>query len=232
ASSMFTRMRPLNLVALVATLATTARAQAISLDEGSFTLTRAGARVGREDFSIRRAPGGATLVAHGVVSMGVRRIEPSQITDLNGSVLKYNTTVKEGARDVVIYSGESARDHYRARTSRGAEGESSREFRLPQGMVAVEDDVIHQLWFIAHRGPGATVEVLAPLRNIIERVHVDLVGDERLTIDGRDIDARHLRLRTEGSGATRDVWVDGAGRLLQAAIPAAKIVAVRDDPPR
>ena len=217
-------MRPFPLVALVATLATTARAQVISLDEGSFTITRAGARVGREDFSIRSAPGGATLVAHGVVAMGTRRIEPSQITDTSGDVLKYNTTVKEGARDVVIYSGESARDHYRARTSRGAEGESSREFRLPPGMVAVEDDVIHQLWFIARRGPGATVEVLAPLRNVIERVHVELVGAERLTIDGQDVKARHLRLRTEGSGAVRDVWVDATGRMLQAAIPAAKIV--------
>ncbi|MGH7655099.1 MAG: hypothetical protein ACREN6_10605 [Gemmatimonadaceae bacterium] len=225
-------MRPLPLAALVATLGTTAPAQVISLDEGSFTLTRAGVHVGREDFSIQSAPGGTTLVAHGVVVMGNRRIEPSQVTDTSGGVLKYSTTVKDGARDVAIYNGESARDHYRARTSRGVQGESSREFRLPRGMVAVEDDVIHQLWFIARRGPGATVEVLAPLRNVVERVHVELVGDETLVIDGQDLKARHLRLRTEGSGAIRDVWVDAAGRMLQAAIPAAKIVAVRDDPPR
>ena len=226
-------MRPLPLLALVASLATTARAQVISLDEGSFTITRAGTRVGREDFSIRSspAPGGSMLFAHGVVAMGARHIEPSQNTDSSGGVLNYNTTVKDGARDVAIYSGKSARDHYVARTSR-PEGESSREFRLPPGTVAVEDDVMHQLWFIARRGPGATVEVLAPLRNVVERVHVELVGDESLTIDGQELKARHVRLRTEGSGAIRDAWLDASGRMLQAAIPAARIVAVSDDPPR
>ena len=91
---------------------------------------------------------------------------------------------------------------------------------------------MHQLWFIARRGPGATVAVLAPLRNVIEQVRVELVGDERLTIDQQEIEARHLRLRTEGTGATRDVWLDASGHILQVAIPAAKILAVRDDPPR
>ena len=171
------------------------------------------------------------LVAHGVVAVGPRHIEPSQNTDTSGAVLKYNNTVKDGVRDLVFYSGEFGRDHYRARTAR-PEGESWREFRLPPATVAVEDEVMHQLWFITRRGPGATVYVLAPLRNVIEKVRVELAGDERVAIDGQDIAARHLRLRTEGSGATRDVWVDASGRILQVAIPAARILAVRDDPPR
>jgi hypothetical protein len=98
--------------------------------------------------------------------------------------------------------------------------------------VAVEDDVVHQLWFITRRGPGATVSVLAPLRNVLETVRVELVGSEALTIDAHDVEARHLRLRTEGSGVTRDVWVDAAGRLLKVVIPATKTVAVRDESPR
>jgi hypothetical protein len=214
-------------------LATTAGAQVISLDEGSFTISRAGARVGREDFSIRSSPtpAGTMLVARGVVSLGPRRIDPSQNTDTSGGVLNYNTTIKEGGRDVVTYSGKSARDHYQAHTSR-PEGESSREFRLAPGTVAVEDDVMHQLWLIARRGPGAVVPVLAPLRNVVENVRVELIGNERISIDGRDLPARHLRLHTEGSGATRDVWLDPSGRLLQVVVPAAKIVALRDDPPR
>ncbi len=227
-------MRTLPLLAFVASLATTAHAQVISLDEGSFTISRAGNRVGREDFSIRSSSttaGGPMLVARGVVSIGQRRIEPSQNADTSGGVLNYNTTVKEGGRDVVVYSGKAARDHYQAHTSR-PEGESSREFRLAPGTVAVEDEVMHQLWFVARRGPGAVVTVLAPLRNVIETVHVDLVGDEHITIDGQELPARHLRLRTEGSGVTRDVWLDPSGRLLQVVVPAAKILAVRDDPPR
>jgi hypothetical protein len=226
-------MRPIRLIALVAMLATTAQAQVTSLDEGSFTVMRGGDRVGREDFSIRSSPGagGEMLVAHGVVVIGTRRIEPSLNADSSGAVLKYQTDVRESGRSMVTYSGELARDHYRARASR-PDGESSREFRLPPGTVVAEDEVIHQLWFIARRGAGATVPVLAPLRNVVETVHVELVGTEPLRIDSRDVDARHLRLRTEGTGATRDVWLDSAGHLLKVVIPATKITAVRDDPPR
>lgn len=226
-------MRSIPLFALLALLGAPAGAQVTSLDEGSFTITRAGTRIGREDFSIRSSAtsGQPMLVAHGVVALGTRRIEPSQNADTSGAVLNYNTTVKDGGRNVVNYMGKLARDHYQARSLR-QEGESSREFRLPPGTVAVEDDVLHQLWFIARRGPGATVPVLAPLRNAVEQVHVELVGTEQVIVDAHEFAARHLRLRTEGSGVVREVWVDSAGRLLQVAIPATKVVAVRDDPPR
>jgi len=218
---------------LVATLATPARAQVTSLDEGSFTIMRGGDRIGREDFSIRSSPtaGGPVLVAHGVVAMGAKRIEPSLNADTSGAVVKYQTEVRENGRVSITYSGELARDHYHARTLR-TDGESTREFRLPSGTVAVEDDVVHQLWFIARRGVGAAVPVLAPLRNAVETVRVELVGNEHLSIDAHDFDARHLRLRTEGTGAIRDVWLDASGRLLKVAIPATKIVAVRDESPR
>jgi hypothetical protein len=226
-------MRSIPLLALAACLASTARAQVISLDEGSFTVMRAGNRVGREDFSIRSSPsaGGPSLVAHGVVAIGPRRIEPKLNADTSGGVLKYETEVRENGRTAVTYSGKLVRDHYQARSTR-PEGESSREFRLPPGTVAVEDDVLHQLWFITRRGPGATVSVLAPLRNVVETVRVELVGSEPLTIDTHELQTRHLRLRTEGSGVTKDVWVDAAGRLLKVVIPATNIVAVRDEAPR
>ena len=226
-------MRPIRLLALAACLAATASAQVISLDEGSFTLTRSGERLGREDFSIRSSAstGGPPFVAHAVVSIGTRRIEPRLNADSSGSVFNYDTEIRDNGRVSVTYGGTSARDHYQARTRR-PDGESLREFRLPPGTVAADDDVVHQLWFIARRGPGAVVPVLAPLRNAVETVRVELVGTESLTIDSRDFRARHLRLRTEGSGATRDVWVDASGRLLKVEIPAARLVAVRDEPPR
>ncbi|MFI5246256.1 MAG: hypothetical protein ACHQQR_13565 [Gemmatimonadales bacterium] len=225
-------MRPICLLILAGCLAATARAQVVSLDEGSFTLTRSGERLGREDFSIRSSAstGGPPFVAHAVVSIGTRRIEPRLNADSSGGVFNYDTEIRENGRVSVTYSGTSARDHYQARTRR-PDGESLREFRLPPGTVAVEDDVVHQLWFIARRGPGAIVPVLAPLRNVVETVRVELVGTENLTLDSRDFRARHLRLRTEGSGATRDVWVDASGHLLKAEIPAARLVAVREEPP-
>lgn len=226
------RMRLLSALAL-SLLATPAHAQVTSLDEGSFTIMRGPDRVGREDFTIRSTPGpgGLVLVGHAVVAMGSRRIEPSLNADSSGAVVKYQSEVRESGRITLTYSGIVSRDHYRSRTGR-PDGESLREFRLAAGTVAVEDDVLHQLWFIARRGPGASVAVLAPLRNLVETVHVELIGNETLRIDTRDLEARHLRLKTEGSNATKDVWVDTAGHLLKVVIPATKIVAVRDEPPR
>jgi hypothetical protein len=194
---------------------------------------RGGERIGREDFSIRSTPsaGVSAIVAHAVISMGPRRIEPSLNADTAGGVVNYETTVTENGRVLIKYGGKLARDHFSARASR-PEGESSREFRLPAGTVAVEDEVVHQLWFVARRGPGASVKVLAPLRNTIETVRISLVGNEHLSIDNRDLEARHLRLVTEGSGATKDVWLDPGGRLLKVTIAATRFAAVRDEVPR
>lgn len=205
-------------------------AQVANLDEGSFTIVRDGERVGREDFSVRSTSvsGAPVVVAQGRLTIGGRRVSPGLNADTSGSVLRYQTEVRVDGHIVETYSGEMLRDHYAARIQRD-DGESAREVRLPKGTVAVDDEIIHQLWFIARRGPGAVVPVLAPRRNRVEMVRVEMVGSERLTIDVREFETTHLRLRTEGTGATRDVWIDALGHLLKVAIPALKLVAVRDE---
>ncbi|HVT40856.1 MAG TPA: hypothetical protein VHE78_17585 [Gemmatimonadaceae bacterium] len=205
-------------------------AQVTSVDEGSFTLMRAGERVGREDFWIRSAPasGGQVLVAQGTIVLGSRRVKPGLNADTSGSILRFQSEVRRDGRVVESYSGQTTRDHYAARTQR-ANGESAREFRLPAGTVAADDDVIHELWFVVRRGAGATVPVLVPGRNVVERVRVEFVGDERVALDVRELDARHITLRTDGSGVRRDVWIDARGRILKVAIPHEKLVALRED---
>jgi len=207
-----------------------AAAQVISLDEGSFTLMRAGERVGREDFWIRSAPasGGQVLVAQGTLALGSRRVKPGLNADTSGSILRFQSEVRVDGRVVESYSGQTTRDHYAARTQR-ANGESAREFRLPPGTVAADDGVIHELWFVVRRGPGTTVPVLVPGRNVVEMVRVELVGDERIAFDVREMDARHIKLTTDGTGVLRDVWLDDKGRILKVAIPHEKLVALRDD---
>jgi len=205
-------------------------AQVTSLDEGSFTLSRDGERVGREDFSVRSAPGAGApvLVAQGRLTLGSRRLAPGLNADTSGFVLRYQNEIRIDGRVVETYSGVTARDHYTSRVQR-PDGESAREFRLPPGTVAVDDEVVHQLWFVARRGPGAVVPVLVPRRNLVETVHVVLVGLERVTIDVRDFETTHLTLRTDGTGVVRDVWIDARGRMLKASIPGTRMVAVRDD---
>ena len=208
-------------------------AQVTSLDEGSFTLTRAGLRAGREDFSIRSAPtaGGRGIVAQGNLVMGGRRVAPALNADTSGFPLRYQMELRLDGRIIETQSVQVTRDHYEARMIR-EDGESAREFRLPRGTVAVEDGMIHQLWFVARRGAGAAVPVLVPSRGVVESVTVELAGTDHMIIEGLDLEARHLILRTAGTAVVREVWVDAQGRMLKASVPGLGLLAVRDEAPR
>jgi hypothetical protein len=223
------RLTPLLASAALLTAAPAAWAQVVVLDEGSFIILRDGTRVGREDFSIRRAPaaGGPILVAQGNLVLGTRRVAPALKADTTGYPLAYSVEVRVEGRLVESYSGQTRRAHYASRLQRD-DGESAHEFRLPPGTVAVDDELAHQLWHIARRGPGATVPVLVPRRNVVEHVRVELVGSERLSLDVRSYETTHLALRTLETGVTRDVWLDARGRLLKAVFAPSRTVAVRD----
>jgi hypothetical protein len=228
-------MRSITLVSATLLLAAAARpagSQIVSLDEGSLTLVRDGPRLGREDFSIRSAPGsssgGVVLVAQGNLIAGTQRFATGLNADTTGFPLRYQTDLRVDGRAVESYSGLTTRNHYASRAHR-ENGESAREFRLPVGTVLAEDNVLHQLWFIARRGHGAVVPVLVPGRNVVEMVTVELLGTEKLTLEAREFDARHFRLTTAPSGTERDVWLDPAGRLLKVVVPSLKLVAVREE---
>ena len=216
------------LLCLALSAAPAAREQVISVDEGSFTLYRDGERIGREDFSIRSAPGadGRVLVAQATQAIGTRRTAPGINADTTGFPVRYQREVRDSGQLVESYSGQATRDRYSSRLLH-ADGESAREFRLSPGTVAADDDIVHQLWFIARRGAGATVQVLVPRRNVVESVRVELVGPERLNIDLKQFETTRLRLRSAG-GIVREVWLGPDGRILKAVIPALRLVALRD----
>jgi hypothetical protein len=92
--------------------------------------------------------------------------------------------------------------------------------------VAVDDDVVHQLWFIVRRGAGATVPILVPRRNIVERVTVEAAGSERLSIDLRLYETTRYRLK--GPGGERLVWLAADGRIIKATLPGLHLTAIRD----
>lgn len=222
-------LRIASAIACLALLAApAASAQVISLDEGSFTLYRDGERIGREDFSIRSAPGsdGRVLVAQATQAIGIRRTAPGFNADTTGFPVRYQREIRDDGQLVESYSGQAAHDRYSSRLIQ-SDGESAREFRLPPGTVASDDDIVHQLWFIARRGAGATVSVLVPRRNVVETVRVELVGKEHLSIDLRQFETIRLALRGP-AGAVREVWVGPDGRILKAAIPALRLIALRD----
>ncbi|MBM4194184.1 MAG: hypothetical protein FJ202_07395 [Gemmatimonadetes bacterium] len=205
-----------------------ARAQVVSLDEGSFTLYRGNVRIGREDFSVRLAPspGGPVMVAQATAAYGTRRIVPSVSADTAGQPSRYAREVRDSGRTVESYLGQVANGRFSSRLVH-SDGESAREFRIPAGTVVADDDIVHHLWLIARRGAGASVAVLVPRRNTVETVRVEAAGRTPVVIDLRRFDTTRLLLQGP-TGPPREVWVDDSGRIIKAVIPALGLTAVRD----
>jgi len=227
-------MKTLTLLASAgALIAVRLPAQVATLDEGSFSITVNGDRVGREDFRIRSTPGsaGAEIVATASVSYANRRVLPQMRADSAGVPVRYVVEVKDGPAVDERVEGVVARGRVGARV-KNSRGESASEFVVSQGALVIDDDVFHQYYFITRRpNPAGTVSVIVPRRNTQVTMRVAAAGTEKLSIGGTPIDARHFTIADPG-GADREVWADASGRLLKVAIPSKGVVALRDDPPR
>ncbi len=225
-------MRTPLVVALASTLAAPAAAQVAVADEGSFTITANGERIGREDFRIRATPGPAnrpTFIASGTVAYDGRRLSPALSTDTALAPIGYEVEVRDGATSEKL-SGTLSRGRISVRI-RSPRGESAREYVVTEGAYILDDDVFHQYFFLARREATGAVPVVVPRRNVQVTMRVSWAGAEPVTIGGRSISARKMVLEEPGAGR-REVWVDEAGRVLRVSLPAKGIVATRDDPPR
>jgi len=211
------------------------RAQVVTVDDGSFTISRGDARLGREEFRILRQPSGATsaYVARATGVYGDRRITPALQTDANGAPERYQVEVRRGDAVEQQVSAQAAGTHFRAQMRTEA-GEAAREYLIEPGTLVIDDELYHQYYFLVRRaaaGTGARVLVLAPRRGTQSVVTVTLDGTERMTVGGRSVEARHYVLTDRATGR-REVWADAQGRVLRVALPAEGIEAVRDDLPR
>lgn len=230
-------MRTLRLPAialLVALPASRAAAQVATVDEGSFTITRDGRPAGREEFSIRRTPGGesgTTYVASATVSYDDRRLSPALRADAGGSPIAYQVEVRVGSEVQERLTGQVGRGRFSALT-KTPRGESSKEYVVADGALILDDDVFHQYFFVAQGRRSGTVPVVVPRRNTQLTMRVEERGAEEVTIGGRRLAARHLVLRDPTGGADRDIWVDAQNRVLKVEIPSRHLVALRDDAPR
>ena len=211
--------------------------QVATVDEGSFSISHNGAPAGREEFSIRRTPGGeggAVYVASATVSYDGRRLSPALRADATGSPLAYQVEVRVGSEVQERLTGQVGRGRFSALT-KTPRGESAKEYVVSDGALILDDDVFHQYFFVAQsaRAGGTTIPVVVPRRNAQLAMRVEERGSEEVTVGGRTLTARHLVLR-EGAvgGVERDVWVDAQGRVLKVSIASRGIVALRDEPPR
>lgn len=227
-----TMPRLISHAALAFGLAAPLAAQVNTLDEGSFTITRGGMTIGREQFKIVSTPaaGGAAFVASATVSYDDRRISPALRTSQTGAPLAYQIEVKVGGETRQSLRGQIGRGRFSARIQT-PEGESAREYIVADGALILDEDVFHQYFFLALRGASGAVPVVVPRRNVQVTMRVESRGDEQVQVAGRSLVARHLVL-SETGGEQRHIWVDSANRVLKVEIAGRGITAVRDDPPR
>lgn len=227
-------MRLATTAAAALALALPVGAQVAVVDEGSFTITQNGTRIGREDFRIRRTPAGdasVNFVASATVSLGARQLAPDLRTDTHGGLVAYRVEVRSGAAMQERLKGAVERGLFSAVLTT-ARGEAAREYMVSDGAVILDDDVYHQYYFVTTQAArGAVLPVVVPRRNVQVTMRVESQGSEAVTVGGRSMAATHLVL-TEPGGASRDLWADAQGRVLRVGLPSRGIVAERDEPPR
>jgi hypothetical protein len=202
--------------------------QGLIIDQGSFTITVSGSAVvtGRETFAIRRAPGG--YQASGTVLFADRRLSPTLTTDSTGAPLSYALDVRTTPGRVERVSVVRDRAFLTLR-ARVPEQESVRE--LPaHGTVLVDDDIVHQYYFLLLGRREGAVSVVVPERRTMISMRIERLGPDSVRIGAKLLDAVRVRV-TSDSDDERLVWIDGAGRVLQLARPEKHLMAVRDSPP-
>lgn len=214
--------------------------QSVVVDAGSFTIVRGPTKIGREEFTIRQAlPPDGTYLASATVVYADRRLTPALSADSTGSPQRYQVEMRAGDRRDEVLSLQILRGHGSQRIVNGR-GESATEFAVPRTARLVDDDVFDQYYFLARvvlRGGVAApgLAVVVPLLTPHESREVDarvvVAGDDTVEIGGHVLVATRLHV-TPQVGDERDVWADGAGRVLRVSIPRRGVVATRDDAPR
>lgn len=208
-------------------------AQALVIDEGSFSLFRDGARVGREDFGIRVTRGGVggAFVAQGNILMGDQRRALLLNVDSSGAPLRVQIESRDGVSLVQSVVGEVDRGVWSGRILRES-GESARAFRLPEDTFLAEDGVVHQLWFLVRFGEGRPVTLFTPSALRSRRVFIEEQAPDRVALGLRELVARRWSVRLEDDGSLAwEVWTDAGGRLLRVVNHLTGLEALRDEIP-
>jgi hypothetical protein len=215
------------LLALVAALGSVcpASAQTVLIDAGSFRLSVGGREVGRDSFNIRRTVVGAEtrILAQGWVDVDQRRINSLLETNSGYGLTRYQSTVS-GSESAAFSATVNGR---RMETAvRSPAGEQAREARAREGAVLLEENVAHHYFFLgALAKEGGRLPVIVPRADEQAEFDVGAITPERLTVGGREIDAR--RLQISSNGIERLIWVDAEGRLLRVEIPSTGFLAER-----
>lgn len=208
-------------------------AQVTILDEGTFSRSVDGTRVGREDFSIRaaRSAPGAVYVAQANVLEGENRRTVVLNADSLGGPVRFQLESREANRVVGRVVGERQRSVWSGRilTERR---ESARELLLAADVYIAEAGVVHALWFVLRFGQARDVVLFAPSGPSQDTVRVTKGSADSVTVAGQRLAAERWTVHDASDASVLwEVWLDASGRILRARHPASGLEALRDDPP-
>jgi Domain of unknown function (DUF6134) len=227
-------MRPVHLLLAVAlcTVAGPLAAQETVVDEGTLVITRNNAPIGREAYRIvaAAAGGGQAYRATATVSFDSSRISLRLTTDSVGSPLTYQAEVRVNGRIEARVDG-NGRPGLFSTLSKTPGGESARDYVMGPNPLLLDADAFDPYYFAVLPPKRATFSVINPRAGTQATFRLEERGSEPIRVGRGTITARHYAL-VGADGASRDVWVDGQGRLLRVAIPARGLVAQRDEAPR
>ena len=199
------------------------------IDEGVFSISRAGAPAATESFKIMRADGDA-IVATGQLTGGTRKMTSSLTTDSLGTPVKYDLSVYENGA-LTQHVGALAQGGRLSELSKDGRGnESMTEYPVAPGKsLILEDELLHQTYFVVLGKRSGTVQVIEPRGAHRVTLTLAAIGLEPVTIGGRSTTATHYSL---GNGlGRRDFWIDSAGRVLRVETSQG-LKALREELPR
>jgi hypothetical protein len=197
------------------------------VDEATFTITRAGAPFGTETFKIIRRLGanGAEYIAQCMRTTEGRVVRTALTIDSSGNPTSY-TRATTGSRPSHITARRAAN---KLTVNEEGPTASSRDYVFAAGSLILDDDVLHQLYFVTWREPR-TIGFVAPAAKTSGQGVLSEVGSESVTVGRTTVPATRY---TFGEGDDRrEIWIDSRRRLLKVAHPARQLIGTRDQLPR
>ncbi len=211
------------------------RAQQQLVDRGSFTLYDRGTPIGEERFFIRSERGGSAGIRYLAgaelnlkvdgrtqrVSVGLEAMGP------RARVRRYETEINGTEAETIVAT--VTRDRLRV-DIRGPRGDEMKEFLVRDQAVVLDRHVAH-LYFFAWKQLGGErstpAQILMPRQRAQGFVTINDLGDERVRVNRRERQLRHITLVGEG-GKTHHVWLDG-DRVMLIEVPVDGFRAVRSE---
>ncbi len=225
-------LRPTIAILLVCSASLTAQGPGRVIDEGTFTIARAGEPTETENFRITQVDNGQ-IQATGQLSGGAHRATSKLVTDSLGTPVDFQVAIFDGtsrAPATTVRAGmRSGRLSALTHDRRG--NEAMHEYAVSVGRCLVlDDELMHLTYFVGLGKRSGNVEVINPRGAHGGTFTLTARGLEPVVIGGKTVTGTHYSLSNGSTG--RDYWIDAGGRLLRVEIAAAKLTATREELPR